>query len=116
MKNVFFVVTLTGIIFFVSCSKKNSAGKTPKFIPTTYSINVAPLIQAKCSPCHLPTKGGRKANFETYDGAKKYGAEMLERVQLNATDRGFMPLKHEKLPTAEILIFKKWLEQGLREN
>lgn len=116
MKNILFAVILISITFAVSCSKKNSPGKTAKVIPTTYTIDVAPLIQAKCTPCHLPSRGGKKANFETYESAKKYGADMLTRIQLNPGDRGFMPFKHEKLPAEEIMIFKKWLDLGLQEK
>lgn len=115
MKNTLLVVILISVAFFAACSKKNSPGKS-KFIPTTYTIDVAPLIQAKCTPCHLPSKGGRKANFETYEGTKKFAEDILARVQLNPTDRGFMPFKHDKLPAEEIQIFKKWLEQGMQEK
>jgi hypothetical protein len=116
MKNVFFAVTLMSIVIFAACSKKNSASKTPKFIPTTYTTDMVPLIQAKCAPCHLPSKGGFKASFENYEGAKKYGVEMLARVQLNPGDRGFMPFKHEKLTAEEIVIIKKWIDQGMLEK
>ena len=116
MKNVFFTLTMICFSFFVSCSKKNNPGKTPKEIPITYTIDVSPLIQAKCTPCHLPSRGGKKANFETYESAKTYGAEMLGRIQLNPADRGFMPFKHEKLSVEEIVIFKKWIDQGLKEK
>jgi hypothetical protein len=75
-----------------------------------------PLIQAKCSPCHVPSKGGNKANFENYESAKKYGADILARVQLNPGERGFMPMRHEKLTADEIVIIKKWNEQGLLEK
>lgn len=115
MRNIFFVATILSIAFFVSCSNKNNPGKKSKIIPTTYTIDVAPLIQAKCTPCHLTSKGGRKADFETYESSKKYAADMLVRIQLNPGDRGFMPFKHEKLPAEEIVIFKKWIEQGLME-
>jgi hypothetical protein len=116
MKNVFFALTLMSMAVFTACSKKNSASKTPKVIPTTYTTDMMPLIQAKCTPCHLPSKGGFKANFENYEGVKKYGAEMLARVQLNPGDRGFMPFKHEKLTAEEIVIIKKWIEQGMLEK
>lgn len=104
------------ITLFGACSKKNSASKIPKVIPTTYTADIVPLLQTKCSPCHLPSKGGFKANFENYESAKKYGADMLARVQLNPGERGFMPFKHEKLSTEEIVVIKKWVDQGLLEK
>jgi hypothetical protein len=116
MKKIPFVLTLIAITLFAACSKKNSASKTPKVIPTTYTTDVMPLIQAKCSPCHLPSKGGNKASFENYESAKKYGANILARVQLNPGERGFMPMRHEKLSAEEIVIIKKWNDQGLLEK
>jgi len=116
MKKISFVLTVIIIALFAACSQKNSASKTPKVIATTYTTDVMPLIQAKCSPCHLPSKGGRKASFETYDAAKKYSADILARIQLNPTDRGFMPFKNEKLSADEIGLVKKWIDQGLLEK
>jgi len=104
------------ITLFGACSKKNTASKTPKVIPVTYTADIVPLLQSKCSPCHLPSKGGFKANFENYELAKKYGPDMLARVQLNPGERGFMPFKHEKLSLEEIEVFTKWIDRGLLEK
>ena len=117
MKKLSFVLILAVITVFAACSKKASPGKTPKVIPTNYTTDIVPLMQAKCSPCHLPTKGGRKANFENYEGAKKYAADMLTRVILNPGERGFMPFKSpQKLTDGEIAVIKKWIDQGLLEK
>lgn len=116
MKKSFLPVIVSGIVILAACSKKNTATKTVKVVPTTYDAHVLPLIQAKCSPCHLPAKGGRKASFENYEAAKKYGTEMLVRVQKNNTERGFMPFKNQKLSEEEIVTIKKWIDQGLPEK
>lgn len=119
MKNVFFVVTLFTVLIFAACAKKTSPGKTaeaPKVKTTTYTADVVPLMQMKCNPCHLPTKGGRKADFENYASAVKYAADMVTRVQLNPTDKGFMPFKNAKLSEEEIAVFKKWVSDGLLEK
>lgn len=116
MKKTSIVLMLIGITLFTACSKKNSASKAPKIIPTTYATNIAPLLQAKCSPCHIPSKGGNKANFENYESAKKFGAGILARVQLNPGERGFMPMRKEKLSVEEIAVIKKWNEEGLLEK
>ena len=114
MKKIPFALTMIVIVVFAACTKKASPGKTVK--PTTYNVDIVPLLQAKCTPCHLPSKGGKKADFENYAGAKKYGADMLRRVMLNPGDRGFMPFKHDKLPPEEIAIIKTWVDQGILEN
>jgi hypothetical protein len=115
MRKNFPVLILMAVIVFGACTKKASPGKATEKA-TTYTTDIMPLVQAKCTPCHLPSKGGNKANFENYEGAKKYGAEMLARVILNPGDRGFMPFKHPKLPEAEIALIKKWVDQGLLEK
>jgi mono/diheme cytochrome c family protein len=120
MKKFSLFLTLIIIIGFGACSKKSNPGKTAaeevKVKLTTYSGDILPLLQAKCSPCHMPSKGGNKANFENYEGAKKYGAEMLARVIKAPTDRGFMPKMNPKLSEAEIAVIRKWGEQGLLEK
>jgi uncharacterized membrane protein len=118
MKKNVFILMLFVITAIAACSKKSNPGKTeaPKVIPTTYTVDITPLVQAKCTPCHLPSKGGNKANFENYEGAKKYGADMLARVSLEPGQRGFMPFKHPKLTAEEIAVIKKWVDQGLLEK
>ena len=116
MKKIILLLLVAGIAVFTACSKKSNVGKAPKVIPTTYVADIVPLLQSKCTPCHFPSKGGFKANFENYESAKKYSADMLARVQLNPGDRGFMPFKHEKLTAEEIVIIKKWVDQGLLEK
>ena len=113
MKKVFLILTLMAVTFFIACSKKAHPAKVR---PTTYTMDIAPLLQAKCTPCHLPSRGGRKANFETYESAKGYAAEMLDRVMIAPGQRGFMPQKNEKLPETEIALIKKWIDQGLLEK
>jgi len=113
MKNAIVVLAAVALIVFAACSgtKKATAEK-----PTVFNTNVLPLIQSKCSPCHLPSQRGNKADFENYSSAVKYGAEMVSRVELNPGQRGFMPFKHEKLPAQEIEIFKKWVAGGMLEK
>jgi len=116
MKKISIVLIAFTVMLFAACAKKNSGTAKSKVVPVTYTTDVMPLLQAKCSPCHIPSKGGKKASFETYESAKKYGNDILARVQLNPTDRGFMPMRHDKLAEAEITIIKNWNEQGLLEK
>ena len=115
MKNVLVIFCLLGAVVFAACAKKNTASKTTEK-HTTYTAEVFPLIQMKCSPCHLPSKGGNKADFENYSSTMKHGAEILERIQLNPGERGFMPFKHEKLTAEEIAVIKKWVDAGMLEK
>lgn len=113
MKKISVVLMLIVIAIFTACTKKASPAR---IIPTTFAVNISPLVQAKCTPCHLPSKGGNKADFENYESAKKYGPEMLDRVMIAPGQRGFMPKNHDKLADTEIALIKKWIDQGLPEK
>ena len=114
MKQLSLIIASFAIIFFVACSNKSApAMAVPK---TTYETNLLPLMQVKCSPCHFPSKHGNKASFETFPGAAKFGTAIVTRIQLNPTDRGFMPFKNAKLSAEDIEVFKKWVSDALLEK
>lgn len=106
---------ITGIIC-ISFSFKAIPYNLIQSNTTTFSGNVLPLLNLKCSPCHIRSKGGKKTNFENYNAAKKYAAVMLARVQLNPKQKYFMPSKNDKLKEEEIAVFKKWIGDGLLEK
>lgn len=107
------ILILITITFFAACTKKANPAKVKS---TTFTADIAPLMQAKCGPCHLPSKGGNKDDFENYENAKNHSTEMLERVIKNPGDRGFMPKMKPKLSEEEIALIKKWIDDGLLEK
>ncbi len=120
MKNIFVIATLFIVLIFAACAKKTTptqtAAEPPKTKATSFVTDVQPLIQAKCSPCHLPSKGGFKTSFETYAAAQKYAAAMVVRIEKNPGESGFMPFKQTKLSAEEIAVFKKWVSDGALEK
>lgn len=112
-KIVLFSLIATGTIFqFCSSTKKAQAPAPAK---VTYAANVQPVIQNNCSPCHIPPKGNKEA-LNTYDAAKAHIDESIKRIQLNPTDKGFMPFKHPKLADSTINVFVQWKADGLLEK
>jgi|SRR5215470_16680721 len=110
---------VAGISMLSNChSAKKSAGKTAApAVPSTvaavtYHSNMESVIAANCSPCHFPSKGGNKTPFDTYDAVKSHLDSMIARIQLNPTDKGFMPFKRTKLSDSTINLFKQWRESG----
>ena len=97
------------------CSSSKKAAKTaPK---TTYAANVSTVIAANCAPCHIPSKGGNKKAYDNYANVKADIDNIIHRIELNPTDKGFMPFKKtEKLPADVIAVFKKFKEDGALEN
>lgn len=81
--------------------------------PVTYEANVQKLVVANCSPCHIPASGGNKLALDTYEGVSKNIDDIINRIEKNPTDRGFMPFKHAKLSDSTINVFKQWKADGL---
>ena len=97
-------------------SARRSAAKVPDIPKVTFEANVLPLIQQKCAPCHIPPEG-KKKHYVTYDVAKADIDSMIYRIQLNPTDKAFMPFKiTEKLHDSLIAVFVKWKADGLLEK
>ena len=111
-KIALFFLAASSVAMLQFCSSSKKVQQTPK---TTYTAHVAPVITANCSPCHIPPKGNKEA-LHTYEAAKKNIDESIRRIQLNPTDRGFMPFKHPKLSDSTIQVFVQWKADGLLEN
>ena len=95
-------------------SSKKAAAAVPK---ATYATTLTPIISEKCAPCHIPSKGGNKKAYDNYANVKADIDDIIRRIELNPTDKGFMPFKKtEKLPAAEIEAFKKFKADGALEN
>src|SRR5688572_23926498 len=122
MKKIFLLSTLVAAVFILSnCgpSKKATAAKEAvAAVPakTTFDGNMQTLIMAYCSPCHIPAKGGNKKPYDNYANTKADIDSIIRRIELNPTDRGFMPFKKEKLSADVIAVFKKFKEDGALEN
>lgn len=117
MKHTLLLLTALGlIIVFSYCSGPKKATASAQVAPTvtyTYDGNVQQLVSDKCSPCHIPSKGGRKLALDTYDSVKGNIDDILRRIQLNPGEHGFMPFKNPKLSDSAIQVFKTWKNEGL---
>jgi hypothetical protein len=116
MKRYSWLVLLTiSVTMFSYCnSAKKATGSSAAATPTVFfDTDVKPLIEAKCTPCHVPSKGGRKEALDTYDGAKDHISDVIRRIEMNPDEKGFMPFKHPKLSETEINIFRKWKAEGM---
>jgi hypothetical protein len=108
------VIIIAGLIFS-NChsSKKAEKAAVPK---VTYQANISVLVAANCAPCHFPEKNGMKKPLNSYAAVKENIDSMLYRIQLNPTDKKFMPFKHNKLNDSTIAVFKQWRNNGMPEN
>ena len=117
MKKIY-VLTAVAILSlgltYCHSSKKAIAAAPPK---PTYAGTLSPVIAEKCSPCHIPSKGGNKKAFDNYANVKTDIDEIIRRIELNPTDKGFMPFRRsEKLAADTVALFKSFKEAGMLEN
>ena len=111
---VFAGLAILSLVLTYCSSSKKAIAAAPK---TTYTSAVASVISDKCSPCHIPSKGGNKKAYDNYANVKADIDEIIRRVELNPTDKGFMPFKKaQKLGADTIAIFKKFKDDGALEN
>ena len=109
------LLVVAAVSVFTYCSSSKKAAKV--IAKTTYEANVAPIIAATCAPCHIPDKGGRKKPLDNYKAVTAQLDEVLRRIQLNPTERGFMPdRKPNRMPDSSIAVIKKWQADGLLEK
>jgi len=107
------MIVLAGMVFtYCTGTKKAAASKQPKI---TYMADVAPLVSTHCTPCHFPPKGNKKP-LNSYTAVKDEIDEVIERIQKNPADRGFMPMKHPKLSDSTINVFVQWKATGMAEQ
>lgn len=107
------LITTVIIIFSYCNTAKKAAATTPKL---TYANNIQTLVTSKCSPCHIPDKGGNKKPLNTYEAVRSTIDDMVHRIELNPGEKGFMPFKRPKLNDSAIMVFKQWKADGMREN
>ncbi|HEY1871960.1 MAG TPA: hypothetical protein VGG71_12935 [Chitinophagaceae bacterium] len=110
------VVICAAVVLFSNCHSSKKAAASSSNMATTpavsYAVNVKSIVETHCSPCHIPSKGGNKKALDNYDNLKGSIDEVIRRVDLNPTDRGFMPFKNPKLDDSTIALFKQWRDAG----
>lgn len=114
MRKVFIAAFVIALMFLFSyCSSSKRAATTSVI---TYNASVMSVISEKCSPCHIPDKGGKVKPLNTYEAVRAEIDDIIRRISLNPGEKGFMPFKHDKLGDSTITLFKQWKDDGLREK
>ncbi|MBO6515742.1 MAG: DUF4958 family protein [Bacteroidia bacterium] len=106
----------------VSVDASNSAGSTSftdaftveVIAPINFTDDVAPIVSASCSPCHVD--GGANTNYGVFANAESNANFIIDRIKRDEGSAGFMPLNGTKLSDADIATIEQWKEDGLKEN
>ena len=111
MKKIFIIISIVAlVVMFSNCNPSKKIAAVP-VVKLTYEADLQTAIMANCSPCHIPAKGGNKKPFDNYANVKTDIDEMIRRIELNPTEKGFMPFrKAAKLSDSTIAVFKQWTE------
>jgi len=120
--NLFYLYITLGFIFVTSCTQSTyddieaDAGQLPEVV--TY-LDIKPIIDGNCLNCHgNPPQNGAPMSLVTFENVKEAvtNRDLLERINKNQGEDGFMPQGGSRLSQFEIELISKWDEDGLLEN
>lgn len=90
-----------------------------------FAKEIHPILEQQCVKCHGAEKQKGKLRLDNREAALKGGkggpslvpgdsakSEFLRRVMLPKSDDDFMPSEGEPLPTAQLDLLKKWIDEG----
>lgn len=115
MKSFSLVIACVVLVLGLQNCLSSRKAKT-KVAPITYSSDIAPIMQAHCTPCHFPPDG-KKEPLNSYAAVKENIADMITRVKLDPSDPHFMPWKSKKPPLSDSMInvLVQWQAKGMPE-
>jgi len=109
----------------VAFSLNAAAAPSPKI---NYEEHIRPILKARCFKCHSDDEQKADLNLQNYTATMKGGSggesmlpgkpnsSLLFQAITHADGVEKMPPKSDKMPEAEIELFKKWILAGLPEN
>ncbi|MEO7530304.1 MAG: cytochrome c [Sediminibacterium sp.] len=109
------IIVVSAVMVFTYCSSTKPAAKVV-VKKINYQENVMAIVETNCTPCHFPDKGGNKKPLNNYVAVSGLVDEVIRRIQLMPTERGFMPNRKPKLSDVDINTIKQWKADGLTEK
>ncbi|MBL8722755.1 MAG: hypothetical protein JNK49_01850 [Planctomycetes bacterium] len=115
------IALLTGAVLCTLAGAQAPNASTPAPRAPTWNEDVAPLVFARCSPCHRP---GEVAPFPllTFQDARKRARKLLEAVEQRYMppwhpDPGHGQFRNEaRLRDSDIALLRAWVQAGTPEG
>jgi mono/diheme cytochrome c family protein len=113
MKKVFFIATLS-ILLYSSCTfEKAEPMSTECLAPVSYATDIDTIISVKCGGCH--GTGSLDGNLTDYTVLKAKVESGVFKVRVLGAGKD-MPQGGPALPEDELRKLKCWVEQGALNN
>ena len=104
-------------VLFSSCTYNSLTplpvceSENPSFITC-----VKPIIDNHCLSCHYASSSS--GDLSDYNTVREYviNGDLLDRIQRNQNEEGFMPLGGNKLDQEQIEVLIKWKNNGAPNN
>ena len=116
MKILFFMISLglTTVVLSNVAPLLPSTGSYSS--PVTYQQHIRPIFEVHCLSCH-GNRESKKRQLHTYETVKEKMEDILYRVQLEPSNRKFMPYKMRQAPLtrAQIAVLQAWKDGGMVE-
>ena len=121
MKNTI-TITLLLCICFSGCEKNVEEDQENKTVDcsaveTYYNENVAPILSSNCNGCHSGATAAAGLSLDSYTSvySEIKSGNVLDRVNRNNGDNGFMPQGGQKLSNANLVILQTFFEMECSE-
>ena len=111
--------------FFVPATGQSTEPAEPEKV--SYSRDIWPVIQRNCQGCHQPALKKGYLDLTSYEAFDKGGmsgpvfvprepGESLLLAHLTGDQQPRMPMEQDPLSDEEIELFRKWIEQGAKND
>jgi mono/diheme cytochrome c family protein len=105
-------------------SPEAAARQAPQAGPVSYSRQIAPIFEAKCSECHGAETKEAGLDLSTYESVMKgseYGTvieagDAAGSLLIEMVSAGEMPQDNDPLPAEEIDLIRSWIQAGATNN
>ncbi|WP_020535086.1 hypothetical protein [Lewinella cohaerens] len=116
MEKILFVVTLGLAAFSLSNTAALLSNANSESALVTYQQHILPIFEVHCLSCH-GERVSKKRQLYTYGSVKEKIDDILFRVQLDPSNRKFMPYKMRQAPltSAQISVLQAWKDGGMVE-
>jgi mono/diheme cytochrome c family protein len=101
-----------------------AARQAPQAGPVSFSRQIAPIFQSKCSECHGTDTQEAGLDLSSYESAMKgseYGTvieagDAESSLLIEMVSAGEMPQDADPLPAEEIALIRSWIQAGATNN